>query len=500
MALVSASASARPATTLYLSVLTLGELRKSVEALPTGERRLRRSAAVARRGSVRLPQAGHGVRRAGCRGSTMTFKRKLLIWIGGLTGTVATIVVVLVLMNVTGPEKHVRTQLAPYAGLQDPQFRREFAVVLGAPLVPGNRIANLENGDQIFPSMLNAIRGAQYSITFETFIYWSGAIGRQFAEAFAERARAGVPVHVLLDWVGSQNMEPALLDLMIEAGVEVERFHPLHWYNLGRMNNRTHRKLLVVDGRVGFTGGVGIADHWLGNAEDPSHWRDSHYRIDGPAVAHLQSAFLDNWTKTSGRLLQGPRYFPPLEPGGDATMQVFTSSPESGGGDSMQLMYLMLIAAAEHSIDLSSAYFVPDEQAIDALRAAMARGVRVRIIVPGPLIDHQIVRQASRAGWGGLLEAGAEIHEYAPTTFHCKMLVVDRRVVSIGSTNFDNRSFRLNDEASVNVFDTAFAARASEVFERDLERSERITLEAWQQRPWRQRLRERLSRLLASQL
>lgn len=429
----------------------------------------------------------------------MTRTRKLMIWIGGLIGFAVTVVLVVVTVNVAGPEKQVREPLMHYAGLDDPQFRRELDVMLGAPIVAGNRIENLENGDRIFPAMLAAIDSAQHSVTFETYIYWSGEIGRRFAEAFAARARAGVPVHVLLDWAGSKDIDDALLKVMVDAGVEVERFHPLHWYNIGRMNNRTHRKLLVIDGRVGFTGGVGIADEWAGDAETPEQWRDSHYRIEGPIVAYMQSVFQDNWTQTSGRVLQGERYFPPLAAVGAADAQVFASSPDSGG-DSMQLMYLMLIAVATESIDLSAAYFVPDEHAISGLIAAMERGVRVRILVPGALIDYDVVRRASRADWGALLAAGAEIHEFLPTPFHCKTLIVDRHLVSVGSTNFDNRSFRLNDEASVNLFDRAFAQRATEVFEADLGRARQITLAEWQERPWRERVQERFARIFASQL
>jgi cardiolipin synthase len=265
------------------------------------------------------------------------------------------------------------------------------------------------------------------------------------------------------------------------------------------MNNRTHRKLLIVDGRVGFTGGVGIADNWDGNAESPKHWRDSHYRIEGPAVAQMQAAFMDNWIKTTGKVLQGEGYFPALAPAGEAEAQVFTASP-SGGGDSMLLMYLLAITAAERSIDLSASYFVPDELAREALRSALARGVRVRILVPGEHIDTEVVRKASRASWGELLEAGAEIHEFQPTMFHCKTLIVDRKLVSVGSTNFDNRSFRLNDEANLNIYDADFAERATAVFEADLRRSRRITLEQWQRRPWREKLLEHASSLLSSQL
>jgi cardiolipin synthase len=343
------------------------------------------------------------------------------------------------------------------------------------------------------------VRRARHNINFETYIYWSGDVGRAFAESLAERAAAGVAVHVLIDWVGSQKMEQSLLDLMTEAGVHVERYHPLHWYHLARMNNRTHRKLLIVDGEIGFTGGVGIADEWDGDATEPDHWRDSHYQLQGPAVAQMQAAFMDNWIKTTGTVLQGQEYFPRLPPAGDARAQVFTSSP-SGGGDSMLLMYLLSITAAERSIDLSAAYFVPDDLTRRAIRDALERGVRVRIIVPGERIDTEVVRKASRAQWGELLEAGAEIHEFQPTMFHCKMLVVDGLLVSVGSTNFDMRSFRLNDEANLNVYDAQFAKQVTAVFERDLQRTRKITLQMWRDRPWREKFVENLAAVFSSQL
>ena len=416
-----------------------------------------------------------------------------------LIGALVAIIITVVAMNFMSAEKQIQKSLEHRYGVSDPQFRRELGALLGPAIIDGNRIHNLENGGEIFPAMLEAVKSAKTSISFETYIYWSGEVGKEFAEALSERARQGVKVHVLLDWLGSQKMEESLVTQMKSDGVEIERYHPLHWYNLGRMNNRTHRKLLVVDGRIGFTGGVGIADQWSGNAEDPKHWRDSHYRLDGPAVAQMQAAFMDNWIKTTGKVLQGEAYFPKLESVGEALGQVFTSSP-SGGGDSMQLMYLLSITAAERTIDLSAAYFVPDELTRKALRSALDRGVRLRIIVPGKHIDAEVVRQASRADWGELLEAGAQIHEYQPTMFHCKTLIVDSQLVSVGSTNFDNRSFRLNDEANLNVYDKQFAERLEDVFEADLGRAKLITFEMWKKRPLRQKLMEKLSSLLSSQL
>jgi cardiolipin synthase len=286
---------------------------------------------------------------------------------------------------------------------------------------------------------------------------------------------------------------------MKDAGVEVTRFHKPHWAHLASFNNRTHRKLLVIDGRIGFTGGVGIADLWRGNAQDPEHWRDTHFRIEGPVVAQMQAVFVDNWIKSSGTVLHGEVYFPKVEPLGERRAQMFSSSP-TGGGESMQLMYLMAITAASRSIDLANAYFVPDELATNALAAAAQRGVRVRIITPGPTIDSEVVRRASRARWGKLLAAGVQIAEYQPTMFHVKSMVVDDVMVSVGSTNFDNRSFSLNDEANLNLFDAEFARRQVEIFEVDWQASRQMTLEMWQRRPWTEKLLERTASLLGRQL
>ncbi|WP_420474019.1 cardiolipin synthase [Noviherbaspirillum sp. ST9] len=405
----------------------------------------------------------------------------------------------LVVVNLAEGERKVGSRIDALYGVTDPQYLRSMGVLLGPAITEGNKVEHLENGDRIFPAMLDAIRSARHTITFETYIYWSGEVGKAFAEALGERARAGVKVHVLLDWVGSAKMEEQLLEEMRKGGVEVERYHEPHWYNWSRLNNRTHRKILVVDGRIGFTGGVGIADQWSGDAQDKQHWRDSHFRVEGPVVAEFQAVFLDNWMKATGRVLHSAEYFPKIDRAGNTPAQMFSSSP-TGGSESMHLMYLLSIASAQKSILLESSYFVPDALAIEALVAAAKRGVRVRIITPGEHIDTEIVRRASRARWGNLLEAGIEIHEYKPTMFHCKVMVVDGFLVSTGSTNFDNRSFRLNDEANLNVYDADFAKQMADVFEKDLTRAHRITLEEWQNRPFGEKLIEHASSLLGKQL
>jgi cardiolipin synthase len=400
--------------------------------------------------------------------------------------------------NLSSAERKLNYRLQELA-IDDPTFERCMAHLLGPPLVDGNRITTLLNGDQIFPAMLAAIRSAKMTITFETYIYWSGKIGKEFAEALAERARAGVRVNVLLDWVGSNKLDAAALAEMEEAGVEVERYRPLRWYSLSRMNSRTHRKILVIDGQLGFIGGVGIADQWSGHAQSPNHWRDSHFQVEGPAVAHLQAAFTDNWMKTRADVLNSADYFPDLAPVGECRAQVFKSSPREGG-DSARLMFLLSIGAARQRILIANSYFVPDSRTIAALVAALERGVQVEIIAPGRHIDTKITRRASRSLWGPLLASGAAIYEYQPTMFHCKLMVIDDCWVSVGSTNFDNRSFRLNDEANLNVIDTDFANEQAEVFSADKQLSRQITLPDWQQRPWREKAVERLSGLLRSQV
>ncbi|MDB5842043.1 MAG: cls [Herminiimonas sp.] len=419
-------------------------------------------------------------------------KRKLFVVAACM---IVTLIGTLIVTNFASSENSIRQEIPRLYSIADPQFERSLGVILGPQIVDGNKFDALLNGDQIFPAMLEAIRGAKKTITFETYIYWSEEIGKEFAQALSERARDGVKVHVLLDWVGSNKMEGASLEEMKQAGVEVRHYHPLRWYNLGRMNNRTHRKLLVTDGRIGFTGGVGIAGQWTGNAQDPAHWRDSHFRVQGPVVAQMQAVFLENWIKTTGQVLHGADYFPALQPVGSGKAHVFSSSP-SGGSEKMHLMYLLAITAAQHTIHLSNSYFVPDEMTRQALTDALKRGVKVQIITPGEHIDTDTVRNSSRGLWGELLEAGAEIYEYQPTMYHCKVMIVDGKMVSVGSTNFDDRSFKMNDEANLNIYDADFAEQQISVFQQDLKKSRRITYAQWQNRPLSEKAIEHAAAML----
>nr|WP_246349464.1 phospholipase D-like domain-containing protein [Devosia subaequoris] len=347
--------------------------------------------------------------------------------------------------------------------------------------------------------MLDAIANAEASINLETYVYWSGAIGARFAEALAERAAAGVEVNVLLDWQGSVPMRPELIELMTAAGVVVERFRPVHWYTIDRLNSRTHRKLLVVDGRIGFIGGVGIADKWLGDARNPDEFRELHYRVEGPIVAAMQGAFVFNWVEASGHTLQGPAYFPELDTSDDGQLAQLVYST-TGARNVMHLMLMTAISAAQNNIRIGTAYFVPDEIALRQLLAARERGVRVDIMVPGKHTNKDVVRSASRHFWGDLLRAGVNIYEFDPTMYHAKMMIVDDRWTTVGSANFDERSFRLNDEANLNLFGADFAREQIQIFEQDLAKSTPVSLEQWEDRPISEKALDWLASVLRVQL
>jgi cardiolipin synthase A/B len=433
------------------------------------------------------------------RKTTIKGSHSRLVVLTSLSTAAIILLVVFLVSNFKTPEVKVDHRVEHLYGIHDPHFKREMSALLGPTIVAGNRIQPLQNGDEIFPAMLEAIRNAKRSIDFETYIYWSGRPGSEFARALTERARAGVKVHLMLDWLGSVKMDQSLLAEMKGGGVEVERYHAVRWYNLGKLNNRTHRKLLIVDGLVGFTGGVGIADEWSGHAQDPDHWRDSHFRVEGPVVGQLQAAFLDNWIKTTGRVIHGEAYFPALETKGNLDMQMFMSSP-SAGSESMRLMYLTAITAAESSIDIEAAYFVPDPLMTRELVEALRRGVRLRILVPDKHLNSETVRVFSKRTWGPLLEHGAKIYEYDPTMLHCKMLIFDGFMVSVGSTNFDMRSFELNDEASLNIYDNSFASDMTHIFEKDLAAASSYSFQQWRNRPWSQKIAERILIPIRSQL
>jgi cardiolipin synthase len=383
--------------------------------------------------------------------------------------------------------------------IESEEFLPSITGVTDTPFLPGNRIEILNNGDEFYPAMLKAIQQAQQSITIEAYIYWAGETGRLFAEALAAKAREGIPVKILLDAVGSSSISQELLDVLKNGGCQVDWYHRVFWYTLDRINNRTHRKSLIIDGRIGFTGGAGIADHWLGHAQDPQHWRDIQIRIEGPAVATLQTAFVRNWLETTGEIVSGQQFFPKLEPVGELAVQSILSSPETGSS-TVRLMYYLSIVCARKSIFIANPYFIPDDQAIRILTAARRRGVDVKIMVSGIHIDNFLARRNSTRLYRPLLEAGVEIYEYNQTMLHQKFMVCDGIWATVGTTNFDNRSFALNDENNVCVYDRAFAARWEEIFRRDLPGCQKVELEQWRRRGLIVKAAELIAALLKSQV
>ncbi len=416
-----------------------------------------------------------------------------------LTVIFLTFVAVILFANLDPPSSHIDHRLHVDYSVKDAQFARALENLLSAPVLSGNSIEPLYNGVQIFPAMLKSISQAQKTITLEAFIYWSDQIGQKFIEALVERAKAQVQVHVLVDWLGSREMSDHDIQKMKAAGIEIEVYHALSWSNLTRMNNRTHRRILVIDGALGYTGGVGINDDWDGNADSPNRWRDSQFRLKGPIVSSLQGIFMDNWLKISPEVHHDQTYFPAQKSEGDIQAQIFKSSPQAGS-ETVELMYLLAIAAARKSIRLESAYFVPDRTTMDELKKARQRGVQIQVIVPGPFVDTELAKNASEALWGELLGLGVEIFRYYPSRFHCKVMIVDDFFVSLGSTNFDDRSFHLNDEANVNVLNTAFAQSQQEAFDKDKANSLPVTLQEWEKRTWYQKLKEKISFPLKTQI
>ncbi|MGH7322802.1 MAG: phospholipase D-like domain-containing protein [Candidatus Rokuibacteriota bacterium] len=381
--------------------------------------------------------------------------------------------------------------LLPSMVLGEPSFYPTLEAYAQAPIVGGNRIDLLLNGEQIFPAMLAAIRAARTTITYAQYSYGDGPVARDIAQALAERCRAGVKANVLLDGVGALQMPTEYGELMTKAGCHVVFFRPLGLLTIQRANFRNHRRILVVDGRIGFTGGSGVSEQWMGNGRTKDHWRDTDVRIEGPAVDYLQGAFAESWLEATGVVLGGVDFFPRPAPKGQTYAQVVRSSP-AGGGFGIYTMLLLAISSARRSIYITNPYFVLDEPMLDALTQAAHRRVTVAVLVPG-VIDHALVRQAGRRHFGRLLKAGVEIHEYQPALLHAKTMVIDGVWATVGSTNLDNRSFALNDELNVVVYDGSFARRLEQVFQEDLRYAKKIDYAAWRNRGVGQRVFELLS-------
>ena len=369
----------------------------------------------------------------------------------------------------------------------------------GVPLAPGNSLELLNNGDEFYPAMLAAVRGAKRSITIEAYIYWAGQIGLTFAKALAERAVHGVKVKILLDAVGSSSVGEEILGILRTSGCHVAWYNPIRWNTLRRLNNRTHRKSLIIDGCIGFTGGAGIADHWTGHAQDNKHWRDLQIRMAGPAVRPLQTGFAQNWLECTRELVTGPDFYPELEPAGPLALQTVMSSPETGAS-AARVMYCLAISAACQSIEIANPYFVPDHLAIDLFRDAVKRGVRVRIMVAGTPNDNTIARLNSIRLYGALLEAGVELLEYNRTMLHHKIMVVDGLWSTVGTTNFDSRSFAHNEENNVCLCDAGFARELSAMFAADTAACQRVDLAGWRKRPLLDKIMQGLASFVQDQV
>lgn len=392
-------------------------------------------------------------------------------------------------------EKKVTHEMIVDYEIEHPQFCRTMSQLLGPPLVEGNSVSILENGDEIFPAMLEGIASARRTISFENFVFTHGRVTQQFTDALCAAARRGVKVHFLQDAAGCDCVNGCEMKQLREAGVEVEIFR---YYHL-RFNERTHRKLLIIDGKHGFIGGVAISDDWQGKGDKPDHWRDTQYRVEGTVVAQMQQAFLDNWIQTRGVVLHGEDYFPEIPHGGDLLCQAFQSS-SAEGADGARLMFLFSIAAARKSIRIANAYFIPDDLTVQTLIDARHRGVEIEVICPSAYTDQRVVRYVGRSRWKSMLESGIRFYEFQPARYHCKYMIVDDVWTTVGSCNFDNRSLRLNEEANLNILDKGFAKKHVKIFEEDKARSRQITMEEWRHRPISEKIAGNLGCLLRSQL
>jgi cardiolipin synthase len=376
--------------------------------------------------------------------------------------------------------------------LGEPSFFPTLEAHAQAPIVGGNRLKILLNGEQIYPAILGAIRKARSTITYAQYSYEDGQIARELAEALAERCRAGVKAHVLLDSVGTLPMPREYVELMSKDGCQVVSFRPVGPFGLRRANHRNHRRILVVDGQIGFTGGSGVSSKWMGNGRVADHWRDTDVQIEGPVVEYLQGAFAENWVEATGVVIGGADYFPaPRGVRGRTHAQIIRSGPQ-GGGYAMYTTFLLALSSARRSIKVTNPYVLLDEQMVDTLIQAARRGVQISFLVPG-VSDHPLVRHAGRRQFGRLLEAGIEIHEYTAALLHAKTIVIDGIWATVGSTNLDHRSFKLNDELNVVAYDTEFAAQLERAFQEDLRYAQRIDLETWRNRGVRGRIFELLA-------
>lgn len=384
------------------------------------------------------------------------------------------------------------------------EFMRILEALTDAHVTRHSSIEVFTNGENYYEAELAAIRRAEHNINLEAYIFQKGRVGDEFVKVLTERARAGVQVNLVLDAIGSFASWDSYFKELRAAGGRVCWYHPFKWYTLPRINNRTHRELIIIDGRVGFLGGAGFADHWRYPVKDHPRWRDTMFRVEGEAVANLQATFAENWLEASGEILAHKDYFPEdkaqEEEAACTPSLVVNSSPSAGRSTRARILFQMLLASAQESILITTPYFLPDRSArAEMVRAIRERGVKIQIIVPGKKSDHALTRNSSRRLYGDLLAAGAKIYEYHPTMVHAKTLVVDGMWSVVGSTNFDNRSFGINDEVNLAAFDEKLSARITEDFERDRAESQAVSYEEWRRRSIFERIHELFGMLLERQ-
>jgi cardiolipin synthase len=417
-----------------------------------------------------------------------------------LAGIAIAFLLLMLFLALFEPGLRFKIATTPSAPLESEDFLRMIAALTNATIHTNNRVEVLTNGEVFYEAELQAIRNAQHNINIEAYIFQKGKVAGRFIETLIERAGAGVKVNLVIDSIGSFATWDGYLKRLRESGARVERYHPIRWYTLPRVNNRTHRTLIIVDGQVGFLGGAGIADHWLYGRGKSSRWRDTMFRVEGSAVTDLQSTFVENWLEASGEILAETEYFPACAPAGDTRVMVIDSSPSIGQSTRARVLFQTLLGSARKTIYINTPYFLPDRSARDEMvRAIRERGVKITVITPGRHADHLLTRTSSQRLYGQLLKAGAKIFEYKPSMMHAKVMIVDEVWSVVGSTNFDNRSFGLNDEVNMAVFDPQLATLLQQDFAVDLAESQAVSYEEWKRRSLIERAHEWLGWVLERQ-
>jgi len=396
----------------------------------------------------------------------------------------------LLVMALFAPAMRYQVERFEAPPIDSDQFLRTLEALTDAQVNQHSRLVVLTNGEQFYEAELQAIRGATRSVNLEAYIFQRGEVASRFLEALTERARAGVKVNLVLDAIGSFCTSRGYCHNLIDAGGRVEFYHPFSWRSVASINNRTHRELLIVDGRCGFIGGAGIADHWLLKKKNHPRWRDTVVQVEGDIVSNLQATFAENWLESCGEVIFGEEYFPPLSNAGTSKAMVVNSAPSAGGSTRARILFQALVSASQKSIRITTPYFLPDDSMLRELIRASKRGVLVEILVPGKKSDHGLTRSSSRRLYGDLLRQGARIYEYQPAMIHAKVLVIDDLWSVVGSTNCDNRSFGINDEVNLAGCDRDLASDLNEDFAADIAQSKQVTFAEWQRRSLTERLHE----------